>query len=132
MRLPRGTRVVVVASAVVLLRAAQAPSQQATSPLHRDQILKLVQNYVPGPRMAELVKQRGIDFVPSENYLAILQKAGAEPVLLEALRAASVVKPKAIAASSAQPAAGQIEPRGAQDHLDAGRRWWCRTSSRML
>ncbi len=121
MRFPRSTRVVIVAAAVVLVRAAQAPSQTVARPLHRDQILKLVQNYVPSARLAELVKQRGIDFQPSVDYLATLQKAGAEPMLLEALRAASPAKPEATDASLAQPLAVQKEPRGPHDHLEAGR-----------
>lgn len=42
-------------------------------------------------RLAQLVKQHGIDFEPSESYLEGLQKAGAKKVLLEALRSAKRV-----------------------------------------
>jgi hypothetical protein len=41
------------------------------------------------------VKQRGIDFDPTEEYLATLRKAGAEPVLLDALHAAKSNKSRA-------------------------------------
>jgi tetratricopeptide (TPR) repeat protein len=80
---------VYAASALVRLAGA-APS--STRPLHPDQILKLVQNYVASARLAEIVKQRGIDFDPTEEYLATLRKAGAEPVLLDALRGATRTK----------------------------------------
>ncbi len=42
-------------------------------------------------RLAQLVKQHGIDFEPSESYLEGLQKAGAEKKLIEALRSAKRV-----------------------------------------
>lgn len=120
MSLKPGTRFVVVAAAV-LLRAVQVSSEPPARPLHRDQILKLVQNYVPSTRLADLVKQRGIDFEPSADYLSTLQKAGAEPVLLEALRAANTTKPEATLTSATHPEAGQSGPGDAQAHLEAGR-----------
>jgi len=86
--------VLVITAASALVRPTGA-AQSTTRPLHRDQILKLVQNYVPSARLAGIVKQRGIDFDPTEEYLATLRKAGAEPVLLDALHAAKSNKSRA-------------------------------------
>ncbi len=55
-------------------------------PLSRDQVLELVAGHVPSQRAAALVQQRGIDFVPDDEYLQTLHVAGGEEVLLAALR----------------------------------------------
>ena len=57
-------------------------------PLGQEQVLQLVAGGVPSQRAATLVKQRGIDFMPEEEYLETLRVAGAEEGLLAALRAA--------------------------------------------
>jgi len=57
-------------------------------PLGQEQVLQLVAGGVPSQRAATLVKQRGIDFMPDEEYLGTLRVAGAEEGLLAALRAA--------------------------------------------
>ncbi len=101
-----GALILVVTAAAGLSRPAGA-SQSTTRPLHRDQILKLVQNYVPSARLADLVRQRGIDFEPTEEYLAALEKAGGERVLLDALRAARAVKPQAADVGVGQQAVAQ-------------------------
>jgi Flp pilus assembly protein TadD len=86
-----GALILVVAlGTAALLGAAEAP-HSATPPLRRDQVLRLVETDVTSVRLAELVKQRGIDFEPTEEYLAALQRAGAKPVLLDALRAATAI-----------------------------------------
>jgi Flp pilus assembly protein TadD len=84
---------VIAVAAAALLRAAET-SPSTTRPLRREQVLTLVQNAVTSARLAELVKQRGIDFEPTEEYLATLQRAGAEPVLLNVLRAAMAIPAK--------------------------------------
>jgi len=89
-----GALILAIVAAPVLL-GLRGLSQSTAPPLHRYQLLKLVENYVPSERLADLVKQRGIDFEPTEEFIKGLQKAGAEPVLLDALREARVVKPGA-------------------------------------
>lgn len=55
-------------------------------PLTRDQVLELLAGHVPSQRMQELVKERGIDFIPDQDYLETLRVAGGEQTLLAALR----------------------------------------------
>src|SRR6516164_7645441 len=86
--------ILVIAAASALVRPAGA-ARSTTPSLHRDQILNLVQNYVPSARLADIVKRRRIDFDTTEEYLATLRKAGAEPVLPDALRAARSTKSRA-------------------------------------
>ena len=70
----------------VLIRALRAVKP---NPMTREQVLQLVAGGVPSQRAAALVKQRGIDFMPDAEYLETLRVAGAEEVLLAAVRAAS-------------------------------------------
>jgi formylglycine-generating enzyme required for sulfatase activity len=51
-------------------------------------VLQLVVGGVASQRAAALVKQRGIDFMPDEEYLETMRVAGAEEALLAALRTA--------------------------------------------
>ena len=69
----------------VLIRALRACRPR---PLTRDQVLELVAGHIPGQRATNLVRQRGIDFSPDEEYLQTLRVAGAEDALLDALRVA--------------------------------------------
>ncbi len=62
-------------------------AQQSRRSLKKDQILELLNNFVPSARIAELVDSDGIDFDPDEGYLRSLESAGAERVLIDALRA---------------------------------------------
>ena len=66
---------------------AQTPKKEP-KPLDRVQVLALLAGSVSSQRVAMLVEQRGIDFEPTEDYLNILQGAGAEEMLLKALRKA--------------------------------------------
>lgn len=71
-------------------------------PLTREQVLELVAGGVPSERAADLVKRHGIDFVPNQVDLETFRVAGAEEVLLAALREAgnSVTAPGAIKLNS--------------------------------
>jgi len=82
---------------IVLLSAAAlvAAPQLTKKPLSKDQVMDLVKGSVPSARVAELVRQNGIDFEPTDDYLHALRGAGAEPAVIEALRAASAIQPPA-------------------------------------
>jgi formylglycine-generating enzyme required for sulfatase activity len=69
----------------VLIKALRAIKPK---PMSEEQVLQLVAGGVPSQRAATLVKQRGIDFMPEEEYLETLRVAGAEEVLVAALRTA--------------------------------------------
>jgi len=74
------------------LRAAHQPKsaggQDSQKTLSQVQILALLAGDVPSSRVAMLVGERGIDFLPTDEYLKTLEGAGAEADLLGALRAA--------------------------------------------
>src|SRR5579863_2181193 len=63
-------------------------------PLTRDQVLQLVVGDVPSERAADLVKQHGIDFEPDQEYLETLRVAGAQAILLTALRSVGRAAPE--------------------------------------
>jgi formylglycine-generating enzyme required for sulfatase activity len=69
----------------VLIKALRTAKPR---PLTREQVLQLIVAGVPSQRAATLVKQRGIDFIPDEEYLGTLRVAGADDALLAAVRAA--------------------------------------------
>ncbi len=56
--------------------------------LTRDDILYLLNNYVPSSRVTMLVGENGIDFTPAEDYLRKVRAAGGKDDLLRALREA--------------------------------------------
>ncbi len=56
------------------------------SPMSRDQLLLLVAGGVPSERAAALVKQRGLNFIPDEEYLQSLRTAGADDALIAVVR----------------------------------------------
>jgi len=74
---------------------AQTPKKEP-KPLDKVQVLALLAGGVPSQRVAHLVGQRGIDFEPSDDYLEILQGAGAEEVLVKALRSAKRTPPPSV------------------------------------
>jgi hypothetical protein len=52
------------------LRAAKRPEPaSAKKPLNQVQVLVLLAGQVPSPRVVMLVRERGIDFEPNEDYL---------------------------------------------------------------
>jgi hypothetical protein len=64
-----------------------------TVPLHKNEILQMLSNSLPSEQIADLVKDSGIDFEPTDDYLGSLRQAGANDVLIEAIRKAKRVKP---------------------------------------
>jgi formylglycine-generating enzyme required for sulfatase activity len=77
-----------VAPTFVLAAAAQpAGPQQAEKPLTKDQVMELVKAEMDNTQLAKLVRERGIDFEPTEDYVQALRQAGAQDVLIAALHA---------------------------------------------
>jgi hypothetical protein len=66
--------------------AALAQAPPAQKPLDKDQVMALVAAGMDSAQLAKRVEERGIDFVPTDDYLEALRKAGAQDVLLRALR----------------------------------------------
>jgi Flp pilus assembly protein TadD len=97
---------ILAAIAATALLLGRTGAQTAARPLHQEQLLKLIQQYVPSARLADLVRQRGIDFEPTQQFLAILRKAGAEPLLLDTLREARVIRPNVAREPSGRALAG--------------------------
>jgi WD40 repeat protein len=65
-------------------------SQQAAKPMSKDQIMSVVTAGIDNAELAKKIEERGIDFDLTDDYLQTLRKAGAEEVVIKALR---TVKP---------------------------------------
>ncbi len=70
-------------------------AQESPRPLNRYQLLELLVNGVPSERVAALVKERSIDFEPPDEFLEVVQVAGADEALVNILGSAAVVVPPA-------------------------------------
>jgi hypothetical protein len=66
--------------------AAAAPNPKA---LGKQDILDLLKNFVPSVRVADLVKQYGLKFAPTEEDLKDIQDAGGDDALVSAIRDAA-------------------------------------------
>ena len=94
---------------IFCLSAWGAPLPQTSGkPLDERQLQGLVNGGVDSHRLALLVTNRGIDFKPTQQFLESLQKAGAQDVLIQALKEAerrnrSTVPPATRSASPAAP-----------------------------
>ena len=64
--------------------------QQAAKPLTKDQIMTVVTAGMDNAELAKQIEARGIDFDLTDDYLQALTKAGAQEVVIRALR---TVKP---------------------------------------
>ena len=75
----------------------ETPSSPAaasdTVPLHKDEIVQMLQNGLPGEQVADMVEESGIDFEPTEDYYKALRKVGADEELINAVRQAKRAKP---------------------------------------
>ncbi len=97
------------------------PGRAGQKPLNKIQVVGLVAGGVASERVVMLVKQRGIAFKPTADYLRQLRRAGAEEVLLQALRAAQTPKPQPaeMATTTAEDSIEQHLVHGAE--LQAGK-----------
>jgi formylglycine-generating enzyme required for sulfatase activity/transcriptional regulator of met regulon len=78
---------------IVLVAVIGRPAlpQQPEKPLTKDQVMELVKAEMDNSQLAKLVRERGIDFEPTDDDVQALRKAGAQDVLIAALHA---VKPQ--------------------------------------
>jgi formylglycine-generating enzyme required for sulfatase activity len=98
---------------------AQGPPA-AQKPLDKDQIMSLVTAGMDNDDLAKRIQDRGIDFDVTDDYLQALRKAGAQDVVIKALRATAKPAPlskeqvlKLVAAGVAsQRAATLVKQRG--------------------
>ena len=99
------------------LRAAKQPKPaSAKKPLNQVQIFALLAGQVPSHRVAMLVKERGIDFEPQQDYLDEVRLGGGDQELITALKSAKVTKPATVdpAAEARQAEVRQHAARGAE------------------
>jgi hypothetical protein len=64
------------------------PTSAPAKPFTQDQVQGLVRDGLGDDSGAKLIEQRGIDFVPAEDFLQNLKAAGASEAFLKSLRAA--------------------------------------------
>jgi len=99
------------------LRAAKPPEPaSAKKPLNQVQVFALLAGQVTSPRVAMLVKERGIDFEPQQDYLDEVRLGGGDDDLITALKSAKVTKPVTVdpASQAQQPEVQQHVARGAE------------------
>ncbi len=92
--LTRTWRVVSLLAAFCLVISAGVSAQSSpVKPLTKAQVLGLVRNQLGDETGARAIRERGVDFVPSEDFLEALKTAGAEDVFIDALRTAKKPEP---------------------------------------
>ena len=74
------------ANAALLDALQDAGHQELSKPINATDITVLVAEGVPGQTIVKSIRQRGIDFLPSEDHLTKFRAQGADDVLLDALR----------------------------------------------
>lgn len=78
------------------LTQSPTPGGGGKSPLTQVQIISLVAGEVPNQRVAILVRERGIDFNPTNEYLRELRLAGGDDELEGALKGTHVTMPERV------------------------------------
>lgn len=74
--------VLLIAMSLMATAAPQAPRE----PLSKAEVLELVSRAVPNKVVAEAVRSYGISFEPTEKVLNEFRKAGADDVVIRAMR----------------------------------------------
>ena len=64
----------------------EGQAQRSAKPLTEPELIDLLKNFVPPARVAELVKEKGIDFSLSPQQEQELRQAGADDALIDSLR----------------------------------------------
>lgn len=111
----------------ILLLPAWA-GQKSPKPLTKDEVVSLLKGEVPSPRIAELVRERGITFTVTRQTETQLREAGATEGLLKALRQAAPrtttsSRPGTSTAATVHPPAAPLliveaKPGGVQVYVD--------------
>ena len=99
------------------LHSAKRPEPaSAKKPLNQVQVFPLLAGQVTSPRVAMLVKERGIDFEPQQDYLDEVRLGGGDDALITALRSAKVTRPVTVdpAVRARQAQVQQHVARGAE------------------
>ena len=81
-------RILTIFILILVTFALPAMPQETSGPLGRDQVLDLVKFGMDSGELAKRIKASGIDFEPTDDYLETLRKAGAQDVVIHALREA--------------------------------------------
>lgn len=100
-------------------RSAAQAVQTENKPLDQVQVLGLITGEVPNDRVATLVLNRGISFEPKDHYIQIVQKAGGNATVLEAVRSAKRSSPSP-RKSTAGKTAASLDRLEVFDLLDGG------------
>jgi hypothetical protein len=121
----------VLAAALLMAAAlclASASAQKPHKALTKDEVLELLNGAVPSARVADIARERGIEFPMTRGTESQLREAGASPGLLKVLRELAPRPPVAptsapepsVPAPSAGPPVLLIEatPGGAQAYVD--------------
>jgi formylglycine-generating enzyme required for sulfatase activity len=105
---------------LIALTGQPVAPQQAPKPLTKEQVLELVKGGVPTQRVVTLVKERGINFLPDEDYLkAVLQAGGDETLTAALVEAGKTVTAELVVETSPDAAVrldgelqGRADPQG--------------------
>jgi hypothetical protein len=79
-------RFLVVSMVCAAIVGQPARPQQAAKPMTKDQIMSVVTAGIDNAELAKKIEERGIDFDLTEDYLQALRRAGAQEVVIKALR----------------------------------------------
>lgn len=99
------------------LQTAKHPVQDnVKKPLNQIQVFVLLAGQVPSQRVAMLVRERGVDFTPSNEYLREVRLGGGDDELVTALKSVKVTKPATVdpGAQARQDEVRQHVARGAE------------------
>jgi len=93
---------------------ARGGSQQP--PMTEVQVFALLAAKIPPQRVAILIKERGIDFDPTDEYLQQVRSAGGDDAVISAVQSARVIKPQHVdpAQAARQTEIRQHTARGAE------------------
>ena len=86
-------RPIVTVLILMIVGVFALPMTAQQKPFTRDQVQGMVQTGLADETGAKAIKQRGIDFTPTEDFLQSLKEAGANEAFLAAVRAARHPQP---------------------------------------
>ena len=86
---PRVRHGVACAVMLAIMLSPLWAAQKSSKPITKDEVISLLKGEVSSPRIAELVRERGISFAVTRSTETQLREAGATEELLKALRQAA-------------------------------------------